>query len=432
MRNPTEPARRTAELDGLTDAAPASACASELQGIPFQSACGQARAVSDATPVAARPAAFGERSSDASSCTPLPLALRIAALIPAFNEEPVLEGTVVALLAAGCALDDIYVVDDRSTDRTAEIASGLGVHVYTVPKNGGKARAQVAALEHFALLENYGWVLFLDGDTKVDRLFVSEMRKVVASDGPKAALYVGQVRSVRNTHLYSALRAMEYAIGHDLFKQGQSNCNVILVSPGCASMYSSSVLHELHIDHSTLAEDMDLTIQTHRKGMPICYVPSAIVHTQDPSTFRDYYKQILRWYRGFWQVVKKHQFFSWGAGKKKRPIDFYVLFLILDAVVFNKGFMIIAAALASPWLLPYLLCGDVMVAFCIAVYAAWRTRRLDVIYKFPIYYWMFAVTFFAFMSAMLDIIVLGKTKLNWNKVKRYDFASHLPRAADAD
>lgn len=351
----------------------------------------------------------------------LPSADRIAALIPAFNEEPVIEGTIRALILAGCPVSDIYVVDDRSTDRTAEIARRMGVNVFTVPHNGGKARAQAAALRYFALLDRYGWVLFLDGDTKVDVNFVSEMHKA-ARARPDVALYVGQVRSVRNSHLFSALRAMEYSFGHDLVKQGQSNCRVILVSPGCASMYRSNVLKHLHIDHSTLAEDMDLTIQAHRLGERVTYVPSAIVNTQDPSSFKDYYKQILRWDRGFWQIVKKHHVFD--LTRRKQVLDLYVAFLIADALFFNKLFIGAAIAVTKPDFLPYAFAGDFFISLCVACYGALRTRRVDVVFKFPAYYWMSYVNYFAFLSAMLDIVFLGKTRLNWNKVRRYDFDSH--------
>lgn len=332
-------------------------------------------------------------------------------------------GTIKALILSGCAREDIYVVDDRSTDRTADIARDLGVNVYTVPQNGGKARAQVAALRYFRLYDRYGWVVFLDGDTKVDVNFMREMRKAVTLR-PDVALFVGQVRSVRNSHLFSALRAMEYAFGHDLVKQGQSNCSVILVSPGCASMYRTSVLKDLDIDHRTLAEDMDLTIQAHRLGQTVVYVSTAIVHTQDPSTFRDYYKQVLRWDRGFWQIVKKHRFFSLKG--KKQVLDLYVMFLIMDAMLFNK--IIIAAAIALTHLefLPYAFAGDVFVGLCVATYGACRTRRPDVLYKYPCYYWMSFVNYYAFLMAMLDVVVFGKTRLAWNKVKRYDFDSHIP------
>jgi cellulose synthase/poly-beta-1,6-N-acetylglucosamine synthase-like glycosyltransferase len=345
---------------------------------------------------------------------------RICVLIPAYNEELVLEDTIDALLDAECDREDIYVVNDRSSDNTILIAIECGVNVFTVPENGGKARAQAAALEHFDLLNRYDWVIFLDGDTKVDLGFFNRMFEAAKTD-PSIALYVGQVKSVKNNHIYSASRAFDYTYGQDVGKHGQSNFNVIFVSPGCASMYRTDVLAKLHIDHLTLAEDMDLTMQVHRAGGKVLYVPQAIVNTQDPSTFSDYHKQILRWYRGFWQVVKKHNVFGFS---KKQRVDWYMILITLDALIMNRPLWIAVVAWINPSVIPWALLLDFAVSFVIAFYAGYRTQRLDVITKFPLYYWMAYLNFYAYTRAFIEIIVLRKEILAWNKVKRYDFTSN--------
>lgn len=354
---------------------------------------------------------------------------KIAVLIPAYNEEPVIEGTIRALLGAGAFPKDIYVVDDQSKDQTAKISKTLrfrktkelGVNVVTVPENGGKAKAQTFALQHFKILERYDWVIFLDGDTKVDRNFLVEMFNAAVAD-PTVALYVGQVKSVKNNHVYSASRAFDYTYGQDVAKQGQSNFNVIFVSPGCSSMYRTDILANLDIDHLTLAEDMDLTMQVHRLGHRVVYVADAIVNTQDPSTFSDYHKQILRWYRGFWQVILKHQVFGF---KKKQAVDWYMILITLDALVFNRPMWLMILWLTNPTIIPYIIAVDFGVSFAIAMYASYRTKRLDVIWKFPVYYWISYLNFYAYTRAFVEIIVLRKEILAWNKVKRYDFSSHL-------
>lgn len=346
---------------------------------------------------------------------------RIAVLIPAYNEELVIKGTIDALLIAGCAASDIYVVDDRSTDKTAEIARSCGVNVYTVPENGGKARAQTQALDHFKLLNQYNWICFLDGDTKVDSKFYQEMVKAATAD-PSVALYVGQVKSVKNDHVYSATRAVEYAYGQDLAKQAQSNFNVIFVSPGCSSMYRTDVLSKLHIDPKTLAEDMDLTIQVHRERKVAKYVPTAIVYTQDPSTLKDYTKQILRWYRGFWQVVLKHKIFGW---QKKQGVDLYMMLLVVDATIFNRVIWLIGFMAAMPNRAHWILLSDIAVMFAVTLYGAFRTRRWDVIAKYPGSYLVGYVSIYTYLKAFIEIVLLRKEILAWNKVARYDFDNHL-------
>lgn len=344
---------------------------------------------------------------------------RIATLIPAYNEEPVLKGTIDALVAAGAKLTDIYVVDDRSTDRTAEIAVELGVHIFTVPVNGGKARAQIQSLEHFSLYENYEWIAFLDGDTKVDKEFFVEMMMAIEKQ-PEVALFLGQVKSVKNNHLYSASRAFDYTYGQEVAKVGQHNFNVVFVAPGCASLYRADVLKTLKINHMTLAEDMDLTMQVHRTGNAVAYVPNAIVNTQDPATFKDYHKQTLRWFRGFWQVTKIHKIFN--PFVKKQRVDWYMILLSADAIIFNRVLWLAVLVYAISWQAAAFALGiDIATAGLISFYVAYKTKRFDVIWKFPAYYWINYVNFYAYTRAFVEIIVLRKELLAWNKVKRYDF-----------
>lgn len=338
---------------------------------------------------------------------------RIAVLIPAYNEELVIAATIMALRSADCDLQHVYVVDDRSTDNTAAIAKSYGVNVFTVPQNGGKARAQQAALAHFDLLTKYDWIIFLDGDTKVHPYFFTAMFKA-AQENPETSLFVGQVKSVVNDHVFSASRAAEYAFGQDIVKTGQSNFGVVYVSPGCSSMIKSSVLAGLAIDPMTLAEDMDLTMQLQRKDGKIVYLSDAIVFSQDPNTLKDYKKQISRWHRGFWQVFLKHKVFL-----PTQLVDFYILLITVDALVFNKLVCFLLLALISP-IAPFLgLLADFTVTLFIAFYAYFKTRRSDVVIKLPLYYWLSYVNFYTFVKAFFEIVVCRKHILAWNKVTRY-------------
>jgi len=346
--------------------------------------------------------------------------LTIAVLVPAYNEEPVIQGTIAALVAADVRREDIYVVDDRSTDRTAELALAMRVNVLTVEKNGGKAAAQRAALEHFKLLDRYDYVIFMDGDTKVDIYFYNALYAAARND-PDVALFLGQVKSDRGDHLVSAMRAFDYTYGQDVAKVGQDNWGCVFVAPGCASMYRTAVLKTLEIDSTTLAEDMDLTMQVHRAGGKVKYTPEAFVWTQDPLTVRDYTKQMLRWYRGFWQVVRKHRVFS--LRTKKQAVDLYMIVMSLDALLFNPLLWALVIGIFFP---PFVLGGlalHVAITFLLVMYTARRTRRWDVIIKFPAYFWVaYFINPYTFFRSFLEITIFKKELLVWNKVKRYNFS----------
>lgn len=345
---------------------------------------------------------------------------KICVLIPAFNEEQVIEGTIVALRTAGFKRGDIYIVDDMSSDATATIARRKGVNVFTVIEKGGcKARAQLQGLDYYHLQDRYDWVVFLDADTKVEPTFLRVMRQASIKN-PEVTLFVGQVKSAENNHVFSALRAYEYTYGQELVKRGQANFNVIFVSPGCASMYKlSDLIYKIKIEDDTLAEDMDLTIQVHRLRGKIKYIHAASVITQDPDSFIDYHKQIMRWYRGFWQIVLKHKIFSLS---KKQPVDLYMMYLTFDTLILNRFFTTVIFCCFFPLKIVCLgLLIDVAVYFFVGIFCAIKARRWDILTKMPIFYWLSYLNLYAFLRSFFEIILCQKQILTWNKVKRYTF-----------
>jgi len=65
---------------------------------------------------------------------------KVAAIVPALNEEANV-GNVLKVLLNSKYLDEIILVDDGSTDKTAEVAEKLGAKVVKLPKNTGKGNA---------------------------------------------------------------------------------------------------------------------------------------------------------------------------------------------------------------------------------------------------------------------------------------------------
>jgi glycosyltransferase involved in cell wall biosynthesis len=89
---------------------------------------------------------------------------RIVAVIPAFNEERFI-GSVV--LVARQYADQVIVVDDGSSDRTAELATAAGARVVRQGVQGGKGRALNAGFRLARRLSPTA-VVVLDGDAQHD------------------------------------------------------------------------------------------------------------------------------------------------------------------------------------------------------------------------------------------------------------------------
>jgi glycosyltransferase involved in cell wall biosynthesis len=85
----------------------------------------------------------------------------VSVVIPAYNAENYLAEAIASVLAQTAAVHEIIVVNDGSTDRTAEIATGFGARVRLVKQaNSGAA----AARNHGVRQSTGEYLAFLDAD----------------------------------------------------------------------------------------------------------------------------------------------------------------------------------------------------------------------------------------------------------------------------
>ncbi len=106
--------------------------------------------------------------------------MRTLVFIPAWNEEASVEA-VITDVRAHIPGADILVVDDGSTDRTAEVARAAGVLVAALPFNQGLGAAlQTGYL--WGLREGYDFCAHLDADGQHPPLEVARLLAEVQAD----------------------------------------------------------------------------------------------------------------------------------------------------------------------------------------------------------------------------------------------------------
>ncbi|SIO85815.1 glycosyltransferase [Nocardiopsis sp. JB363] len=241
--------------------------------------------------------------------------ITIAVIIPAHNEEPVIDAAISSALGLFNRWD-IYVVSDSSKDSTAEIAAKTGVNVLELLTNRGKAGAIEAVIEEFALTENYDGVLILDADTELHSGYVEGAKRQLAD--PDVAAVAGFVvsewkpweRSIVG-RIISAYRDRLYFMLQYFMRFGQTwkRVNVSFIVPGFASVYRSRALKQITVNPPGLViEDFNMTFEVHHKRLGrVSMHADTKAFSQDPFTFRDYRKQVGRWTLGFWQTLRRHK-----------------------------------------------------------------------------------------------------------------------------
>jgi glycosyltransferase involved in cell wall biosynthesis len=104
--------------------------------------------------------------------------VKVSIIVPAFNEERLLAGSLAAICEAMSAFVDaeLIVCDNNSTDRTAEIARATGARVVFEPVN------QIARARNAGAAQAGGdWLMFVDADSYPSKNLFCEAGEAIAS-----------------------------------------------------------------------------------------------------------------------------------------------------------------------------------------------------------------------------------------------------------
>ena len=251
-------------------------------------------------------AVYHKRLEERERLKPLTYNPLVSVIIPARNEEKVIEHTIRSVLESDYEPLEVVVVDDASTDRTFEIAlryQGPKVKVLRKEVGGrGKARAL-----NFGLRFARGEVIVVvDADTIIGREAVKELVRKL--EDPTVAAVAGNVAVRNRVNLLTKLQAIEYIATFHLFRKGLSVLGAVPIVSGALGAFRRSVLEATGFyDVDTVTEDFDTTVKALKTGKIVQASAQAVAYTEVPETLRGLYRQRLRWYRGAFEVLLKHR-----------------------------------------------------------------------------------------------------------------------------
>lgn len=227
----------------------------------------------------------------------------VTVVVPAWNEGPVITRTLDSLLASDLPDLRVLVVDDGSTDDTAE-----RVRTYPDPRveliqqeNAGKPAALNAGLASV----DTRLVVTIDADTLVDP---SCLRWLVATQRSTGATGVcANVRVGNRSTLLTRFQSLEYTAGLNLDRRALDLLGLITTVPGAAALWvRDSVVAEGGFSGDTLAEDTDLSITLLRRRHRLAFCDRADAYTEAPTSLWGLYRQRRRWLGGNLACIVKH------------------------------------------------------------------------------------------------------------------------------
>lgn len=354
-----------------------------------------------------------------------PAKKKLALILPAHNEELIIQTTIRSAIAAGQKKEDIFVVDDASKDLTrVKAVELLGKRQVLSVEHSGKAGAIHKAIEHFKIIESYHWVHIADADSIFGfdyfRLYRNHLK------GKEYAAAVGFVQSLRGNWICK-YRAFSYTYGQHVIRRLQSWFGMISVMPGPITSYRTEILPELDFLTDSLTEDFDITVQIHRKKLgKIKFIPEAVNYTQDPQTLKDFWKQTQRWYRGFFQGVTKYK-----IGTKAQRIDVSIGYQLFETLLYILQVWIILPIIViladRPELIPLIIAGDMILLAIMALYASAMIVRPSMLLGLPTFYILRNIELIIYVKTFFEVVVLKKfrsrVEIGWQtEGRRYELS----------
>lgn len=345
----------------------------------------------------------------------------VSVIVPAYNESAGIEAAVRSIAASTHPVE-IIVVDDGSTDGTADIVEALGLPGVTLirKENGGKPSALNAGLA----AASHELVVMVDGDTVFEPETVHALIQQFAD--PQVGAISGNTKVANRGGILGAWQHIEYVVGFNLDRRLFDVAECMPTVPGAIGAFRRGALLRVGgVSDDTLAEDTDLTMSLCRDGWRVVYQDDARAWTEAPASLSALWKQRYRWCYGTLQAMWKHRgavLQRGAAGKLGRRGLGYLLLLQVLLPLFAPVvdvFAVYGVVFLDPVRIALLWLVFLAVQFLMAAYAF----RLDNERLRPL--WTLPLQQFVYRQLMYLVVIqsvvtaLAGVHLRWHRMERY-------------
>lgn len=213
--------------------------------------------------------------------------LSITAIIPAFNESGRIHATIKALRSLGC-IDRILVIDDGSSDDTANISMSGGAEVIRLDKNMGKANAMKKGFESATTPV----ILFIDADLGLTAKEAIKLLKPVCRGDAEAT--VARFTPSGSKGGFGLVKKLST---WGLKVMSGKTFSSVLSGQRC---FKRQVLTDLSFDYPSFGIEFGMTLELLKKGTNLIEIDVDMSHR---TTGRDL-KGFLHRGRQFWDILK--------------------------------------------------------------------------------------------------------------------------------
>ena len=347
---------------------------------------------------------------------------KVSVIIPAYNEEKVIQQSMKSIIDQTYPNIELIVVDDGSTDNTSLVAKKFSYLPYVKvlrKKNGGKANAINYGIKH----SSGEIIMVVDADSKLEKNAIELMVRYF--ENPEIAAVAGAVYVSNQNNLITKLQALEYIEGLNMVRNGQAFLKLVNIIPGPIGMFRKSALYEVGLyDNDTFAEDCDVTLKLIAQGYKIDFESEAIAKTEAPENILDLIKQRYRWTRGILQAIKKHRSLLWNF-KTNPSASFTMWYMLFESVFWpfmdiwvNIFIIYLAITSGISLLIFYWWSLFTILDVAGALYCILITNESLSLAFYAVFYRLFFIEFINLAKIFSTIEEWFGIKMDWGKLER--------------
>lgn len=278
---------------------------------------------------------------------------RVTVIVPAHNEERVLQGCLDSLTKVDYPADryEVIVINDRSRDGTGAIADDFAARypfVRVIHRPDDAAPGKPAALLDAINGSTSEILVFFDADYLPPPQIIR--RLVSPFSNPLVGATMGRVVPYNaNANMLTKLLDLERRGGYVVDQEVRHRMQLLPQFGGTTGAVRRSALEAVGgWNTASLAEDTDLTYRLFIAGMKVAYVASAECYEESPETWQVRYRQVKRWAIGHNDCLGRYFFATLRASRQPLMARLDAALVLLIYTVPSLVLLNLMIALAVP------------------------------------------------------------------------------------
>lgn len=254
----------------------------------------------------------------------------VKVLIPAHNEETIITQTLQTIIPQLKPTDQLIVIADNCSDRTAEIVTEMGIKV--IERENQELKGKGYALDYgLKFLDDHSpdVVIFVDADCILKPEAIKNLtEKAIATQKPVQGLYL--MENPPQPTPKDQISAFAFKVKNLVRPLGLYNIKQPCLLTGTGMAFPWEVIKQVNLASSHIVEDMKLGLDLAIAGYSPVFCPAAEIMGVLPQQKQAATTQRTRWEHGHLQTALSYVPLLIKESIKQKRLDLLILALDLS------------------------------------------------------------------------------------------------------